>query len=460
VVSHGNGHNYTWYDHIGEHMASYGWVVMSHSNETGPGIETASETTLQNTDHFLGNLATIAGGVLEGHVDAGMIAWIGHSRGGEGVVRAYDRLFDSNFVPTNYSIEDIQLVSSMLPTVFFQKAKSNPHKVNYHLWIGSADDDVKGAPNSGSQLFSLFERANGEKACTVVQGAGHGVFHDGGGNWWADGPCLVGPTRVHRIIRGYLLPMLSYFVLDDVPSKDFLWRQYEAFQPIGGPANGDGCIVVTLDYDKGPLGRFVIDNFEKEPSTAVSSSGQAVTFDVTNLVEGRLQDANTSLAWNPNDPFNGMTRAGFANEDPKGLVFDWNQAAFLEFAIDPAQRNWTDDAVLSFRATQQSRHPNTVAVLGDLTFRVTLRDSNGGSSTIDIGAFGGGIEEPYQRTGLGSGAGWVNEFETTRLRLTDFLANGSGLNMALIEAVRFEFGTPASPEGRLGFDSLELLRNE
>jgi len=51
-------------------------------------------------------------------------------------------------------------------------------------------------------------------------------------------------------------------------------------------------------------------------------------------------------------------------------------------------------------------------VLGDLTFDVRLRDSQGGSSTINIGAYGGGIEEPYQRTGCGSGTGWANEFET------------------------------------------------
>jgi len=30
VISHGNGHNYMWYDHIGYHMASYGYIVMSH----------------------------------------------------------------------------------------------------------------------------------------------------------------------------------------------------------------------------------------------------------------------------------------------------------------------------------------------------------------------------------------------------------------------------------------------
>ena len=56
VVSHGNGHNYQWYDHIGNHLASWGYVVMSHENNTQPGIFTASTTTLNNTEFLLANL--------------------------------------------------------------------------------------------------------------------------------------------------------------------------------------------------------------------------------------------------------------------------------------------------------------------------------------------------------------------------------------------------------------------
>ena len=38
-ISHGNGHNYQWYDYLGNHLASYGFVVMSHANDTMPGID-------------------------------------------------------------------------------------------------------------------------------------------------------------------------------------------------------------------------------------------------------------------------------------------------------------------------------------------------------------------------------------------------------------------------------------
>ena len=85
-------------------------------------------------------------------------------------------------------------------------------------------------------------------------------------------------------------------------------------------------------------------------------------------------------------------------------------------------------------------------------------DQDGATSTIDVGVYGGGVEEPYQRTGSGAGVGWSNEFETIRIRLQDFLAEGSPLDLTRVVAVRFEFGAPfASVEGRMGLDDLEIV---
>ena len=96
-------------------------------------------------------------------------------------------------------------------------------------------------------------------------------------------------------------------------------------------------------------------------------------------------------------------------------------------------------------------------MLGDLTFDVTLVDGAGTRSSINAGAYGGGIEEPYQRTSCGSGTGWAADFETIRIRLTDYLTNASGLDLSDIRQVALEFGpTHGSSEGRLGLDDLEL----
>jgi predicted dienelactone hydrolase len=108
VLGHGNGHNFQWYDHIGNHLASYGYVVVSHGNDTGPGSNSAASTTLGHTDAFINQAeaGAIAGGQLVGHIDARRIVWIGHSRGAEGVAIAYDRLFDATATPANYSRAD------------------------------------------------------------------------------------------------------------------------------------------------------------------------------------------------------------------------------------------------------------------------------------------------------------------------------------------------------------------
>jgi hypothetical protein len=459
IVSHGNGHNFVWYDHIGEHMGSYGYVTMSHQNNTGPGIQTASQTTLEHTDSFLGQLPAIGGGAMVGHVDGSSIVWIGHSRGGEGVTRAYDRLHDEGFVTANYDIDDIVLVSSIAPTDFLQGFQSDPHGANYHLWTGGADADVNGCASCNlCQTFHLHDRATDFRQSISLHGAGHGDFHNSGGSSVATGPCLIGRPTTHAIMRGYFLPLCEHYVHGNLPAKDFLWRQYEHFAAIGAPT-ANPCVHVDLMYRDSETAAVVIDNYQTETATGTSSSGGTNTFTVTNLSEGLLDDANSDFTNNPGDVMNGMTVGG-TGDDTRGVVFQWNSDSFYELGLIDSLRNLTDDDYLTFRACQATRHPNTTAAAGDLTFTVTLRDTGGTTSSINIGAYGGGIEEPYQRTSCGSGAGWANEFETIRMRISDFSNNGSGINLGSVEAIRLNFGPSwGSSVGRIGLDDVQLQQN-
>ena len=457
VVSHGNGHNYLWYDHIGSHMASYGYVVMSHENNTGPGIETASETTLTNTDYLLGNLDTIEGGVLDGHIDTSRITWIGHSRGGEGIARAYDRIFDGNFIPVGYTLDDLALLSSIAPTDFLGPSSANPHAATYHLWVGGADADVSGCASSDiGQSFHLLDRALDARQSISLHGVGHGDFHNGGGSSVASGPCLVGRSDTHTIMRGYLLPLVKHYVEGNVPASDFLWRQWESFRPIGAPLSA--CVVADLTYRQSGATTFVIDDFETGNATDVSSSGGAVTFDVTDLTEDVMDDGNTTFTDLDTDVMNGMTLAG-NGDTSRGIVFTYDSGGgqFLDFELPANQQDLRFFDYLSFRGAQQTRHPLTTAELGDTTFTVTLRDASSGTSSIDFGVYGGGLEEPYQRGGCGAGNGWNNEFETVRIRLSDFLHNSSGLDLSDVASVRFELGPGfGTASGRIGLDQIEL----
>jgi hypothetical protein len=132
------------------------------------------------------------------------------------------------------------------------------------------------------------------------------------------------------------------------------------------------------------------------------------------------------------------------------------------------------------------RHPNTLDTDSDLDFAVVLGDASGASQRISLAAYSAGIMEPYGRAGPGaeeevipfgvldcacclapgapccepqdcnprlSDPGWQAEFETVRIRLGDFLNNGSGIDLQNLAAIRFEFNEPA---GRIAIDDVEI----
>jgi hypothetical protein len=457
VVSHGNGHNYTWYDHIGYHLASYGCIVMSHTNNTSPGVESASLTTLSNTEYLLANVATIAGGALLGHVDVHHIGWIGHSRGAEGVVRAYDRILDGLYQPVNFSASDISFISSIAPTDFLGPTGADPHSVPYSLWTGGADDDVNGCADCDiCQTYHLHDRALGVRQSIMIQGVGHGAFHDGNAPTVAFGPCQLTRDDTHAIMRAYLLPLAKAYFEGNEAGRDCFWRPWETFHSPG--TSESLCVKVDLMYrPRTQQGDFIIDDFQTQPSLTTSSSGGSVSYDVDALTEGRLDDANTDFTPNVNDPMNGMTMAG-PGDTSRGIVFEWTGADHaLSFALVPAAQDVTGYEYVSFRACQATRHANTMAVLTDLTFSVRLTDQNGYQSTLPLSSYGGGVGEPYPRNGCGSGYGWANTFATLRLRLEDFHRGDPTLDLQHLTSIDFLFGPSyGSAEGRIGFDDLTL----
>ncbi|MCC6677908.1 MAG: hypothetical protein IT436_12250 [Phycisphaerales bacterium] len=460
IISHGNGHSYTWYDYLLTLFASHGFIALSHENNTGPGIETASQTTLDHTAAIINQQATVAGGVLSGHIDASRIMWIGHSRGGEGVVRAYDRIFDGSFTPSGYTLASIRLVSSIAPTDRLGPANADPHAVNYHLLYGSADGDELAAPcpSSGSSSpFTIFERATGERQSNYVHGADHNDFNCCGFEDF-DGPAgtAIGRPEAQRIARSVYLAISKLYLSGDDAGEELRWRQWERFRPV---AVSSSSVVVNEYRAAATAPKAILEDYQTQPGLTVSSSGGAVAATVSNLFEGLMRDADCTYEWLPADPMNGMTRA-VTGDTSRGAVFDYSLAdRAVEFEVPPALRDLSVHGYLSLRACQGTRHPETIAELSDLTFTVTLRDSAGRSSSINIGAYGGGIEEPYQRTGSGAGAGWTNEFETILIRLTDFTHTAPELDLTDITAVRIDLGPSwGSARGRLGLDDIEFIR--
>lgn len=446
VISHGGGHDYTWYDYLGNHFASHGYVVMSHPNQ----FFGSPPVSLHYLEALIDQQDTLNGGVLDGRLDTDRIAFIGHSLGGQTAIQAYTELFNGLHTSAFFDATSIRFVSAIGANSFLDATVVNPEDVPFHVLYGSADGDISGAAACDQcQPLRHYDRGYGYRHVTYIHGADHNDFNCCGFNNF-QGPLgtEVGRPDVQDITKAIYLSLLEIYLDDNLPARDFLWRQWESFNPLG---TRDDVTVVQAYSEGSTSGKLVIDDFQSIPSPSMSSSGGAVFGTVAELYENRLDDNNGTFFWVVSDPMNGMTHAG-PSDTSRGIVFEWGANANLEFEVVPGLADWSGHAYLSFRACQGTRHPYTLAADEDLTFEVVLEDGSGTTSRIGIGVYGGGIEQPYTRAG-----GWQNEFETIRIRLTDFLAEGSGLDLEDVAAVRFEFGpSHGSAVGRLGFDDLEV----
>lgn len=447
VVSHGHHHHYTWYDYLLRRLASYGFIVMSHANSTMTGPEASSQTILQHIDELFRLRERIDGGVLAGHIDSTRVALIGHSRGGEGVVLAYMRMADRDWVSRYVTPAGIRIISSIAPTRQMVGDRFSGYDVNYHLLYGAADGDVQGEPGRGSLPFALFETAGGCRQSTYIHGADHGDFNSGPYNDFEGPPeTEIGTREAQGVAASILTALMKLYLEGDAAGVEYFRRQNEQFSIPGV----SGQTVVVKEYRSGPdVERFIIDDFQDgDGDPARSSSGGGVSYTVENLTEGPLHDRNGSF--DEIDPMNGMSRSPLGLS--RGASLSWDTDAHLDFDIIDGARDFTRYEFLSLRAAQISRHPLTVAEAGDLVFTVAVRDNSGLESSIRIDAYGGGIEEPYAR-----GGGWQCEFETVTIRLTDFLRNGRDVDLTDIAGVKLAFGpSHGSSVGALALDDLML----
>jgi hypothetical protein len=455
VISHGNGHHYTWYDYLGEHLASWGYVVMSHRNNTVPGPVTAAVTTITNTDVFLAMHPSMEGGLLDGHIDQDQIAWVGHSRGGEGVVLAYHDMVRGAAHTSVLEAENVVLVSSIAPTLFETPDDADPHDVVYHQMNGSRDGDVTGAPsNSIVQYFRIFQRGDGDHLVTYVQGADHNDFNCCGAEdgAWASGPGeTIGRESAQRVAKSYFLAMFDHYIRGDEILGEYLWRNPESFRP-----DTVDAVLSNLHMPAAAVDKLVIDDFQSEFAADMASSGGAVSTNAESPAEDELDDSNGTLAWD-GDAMNGMTWSHGDPDGERGAVLSFGADAYWQVAIPAAGRDWSAGRYLSFRSAQGTRHPYTVSLGDSLHFSATLVDGAGNESSIDFGVYGG-IAQPYARTDGSAGTGWVNEFNTTRIPLEAFQRDGTPLDLSDIAFLRFDFGpSHGSDQGRVGFDDIEVL---
>lgn len=367
VIVHGNGHSYTSYDFLLQHLARNGFVAASiHLNNGMMGLGRAkvlfSHLALLNAEF---------GAKLQNH-----IGLMGHSRGGEAVIKAA-RLNQQNALG-----HGIDCLISLAPTDHNgHEVLAAPWATPYFVLYGSRDGDVAGhiyvsgytVPQTG---FALYDRASGApKHMVFVHRASHNGFITANENFTGEASVCVAPADQQKVTLAYMNAFFrTYLKADDRWTGMFNGE----WKPPSVSVTGAKLYVQSRQP-----GQRVIDDFESGAGWTVSSSGGSVT--ETGLpatpAEGRLCHNSSAAGLDPQSP-----------HDSNGQRLRWDTGADrIEWTIPPGQRNVSSFAAVSLRIGQMAGSASNPANLAQ-KLRLALRDGSNNERAVKVDLF---YELPY-----------------------------------------------------------------
>jgi dienelactone hydrolase len=363
---------------------------------------------------------------------ADKIGLIGHSRGGEAVIRALDHIAASS-APAN--LRDINAVITLAPTDLWEKEELTDDIPCYVLY-GSRDGDVNGATFSprrdpvspgptGSGPFSLYDRAinRTQKSMSFVYGATHNGFITSN----KDGPGIA-PRRQKRTAVAYMNAFMRQHLLNETA-----WTPYFTGAFIPGST---GYHKIYQQYRDMKAGNFsAVDDFDTPPHDwDTSSEGETVAHSRagTGLEEGFL---------NPHPP----TIDSDSPHETFGLkVTDWNAADKLTFDVAGANQDVTGRTHVSFRITHVARRANASIDSMKIALVDTASNRHEASLTRTVPK-----PDPRVTSTLTKSA-----FMSIRIPLEEYGSNG--VDLTKIQKVEFVF--PAAGTGNIELDDVEFTK--
>ena len=368
VIVHGNGHYYTSYDFLLQHLARNGFI--------------AASIDVPDCMHGLGrgNLALAHVAALRakfGNRVDNNIGLMGHSRGGEGVVKAA-RVNQQQVLGNN-----INAVMALAPTdQYGREVFGGTFATPFFVLYGSRDGDIAGwNPQiyvQSGRIFtwrqtglSLYDRAAGApKSVAFVYRATHNGFINVNENA-GDNPISVASQQA--ITKAYMTAFFREHLRGEPQ-----WDGMFAGEWMPGSVSSTGA-QIYFQYQV-PGGR-TVDNFEGptldwQSSTIGAGVSHAATLPV-DPAENRMFD------YPPNNP--GLDPQ--SPHDTHGMKIRWDDIGQrLVWTIPPAFKDVTAFTVLSLRVTLKEGSANNNPYLPQ-DFRVSLKDVSNNQRAIRVSAF-------------------------------------------------------------------------
>lgn len=351
ILAHGNGFEYDEYRYLAEHLAHNGFIVASVASELDSEIGERVDDIFTHLEFLYDHHARQLTHDL---------VLIGHSRGGEAVIRV------ANQLPQFNNAISLRALIAMAPSLNDSaEAPSVRAAQSFLLLYGSHDDDIIGEVEVGlpcESPFRIYDRAFEDgasapkryggfyKAMAYMLGASHGGFTDREN---VEPDPEVG-------IEGYLTPATQRITTKRLILSLLRWQVFGETEFAPYLINAQRHDDVVLQYEDG--NRMVLEDFEfneaDDPALKTGWQSQGAV----SLHWGRLYNLESH-----------------SPHDSGGLLVKWNESVWtgakLNFVLPSDQRDWRGYPYLSFRVAQVYGDVNNDSG-SDIDWEIVLEGKN------------------------------------------------------------------------------------
>jgi subtilisin family serine protease len=443
------------YRYLQEDLARQGIASISvdtnMANQLGSLIELRADMVLEAIK-LLQRRASTAGDLLFNRIDFTRIALMGHSRGGDAVVRVVKK----NFASSPAQRFGIRTVCSLAPTDFTGgQTPANRMFIDsnelgfYTVLYGALDGDVSGKGGSRAACgtgFRHYDRARCEKALVFVEGCCHNSFNS---IWHRDGldygvdpddvtsSRLANESKHQTLAKEYIGGQFAWH-LKGVTARSGLFN--------GTTASITGLRSVLL-WGFGATFQH-IDDFEN-PAANIAGGTRSLNGGA------RLRDFESIMinGRSINDNVLEQSKVIHADTTVTGLRSPFG----VETTLPPGRRDLRSFTTLALDvgAFFDTTSPATIAAGVSPTFSVFLRDASGATARVDGSRFSPAIGKPFfHNINIGGRSGGRENvtalrLETLRVPLSQF----NGIDLRNIEKIQVEV---SPPNGHLFIDDIKL----